>query len=126
MTVQNVLDLALDLISERNGDGSRPVDIDFFNSRAVSYINITLAECAPYDAMLNGREIDFIPVTALTDEITVEQSIAFTAMPSNVAALYMLAENDDRYRLFRTMFENALLKATRIRAGRIHSITDVY
>ncbi|HPE94783.1 MAG TPA: hypothetical protein PLT66_01785 [Bacillota bacterium] len=126
MTAQDILDMSLDIMSERRSDGTRPADLGYFTSRAVAYINITLAECAPYEAQLSGREIDFLPVTALSDEIHSDIQIAYTAMPYCVASLYMLAEDDDRYKLFRTLFENALLKATRERRGRVRSITDVY
>lgn len=126
MTAQDILDMSLDIMSERRSDGTRPADLGYFTSRAVAYINITLAECAPYEAQLCGREIDFLPVTGLTDELHGDMQIAYTAMPYGVAALYMLAEDDDRYKLYRMMFENALLKATRERRARIHPITDIY
>ena len=50
MTAKSIVDIALDIIAERDGDGSRPVDIDYFNSRAVAYVNITLAEAAPVNS----------------------------------------------------------------------------
>ena len=126
MTAKSIVDIALDIIAERDGDGSRPVDIDYFNSRAVAYVNITLAEAAPVNSMLMGREIDFEPVSELTDEVACDPQVAYTALPYNLAALYMLAENDSRYTLFRALDENALLRAARVRRSVIRSITDVY
>ena len=88
MTAKSIVDIALDIIAERDGDGSRPVDIDYFNSRAVAYVNITLAEAAPVNSMLMGREIDFEPVSELTDEVACDPQVAYTALPYNLAALY--------------------------------------
>ena len=116
----------MDIIGERQSDGARPTDVAFFQSRAVSYINIVLAECAPYQARLCGEVIDFAPITSLDDRIDIDARLAIGAMPYGVAALYLLSEGDSRYELFRTIFENMLLKAMRYSTSKLHSITDVY
>lgn len=122
----DIFETALDIIGERQSDGELPTDVGFFQSRAVSYINIVLAECAPYHSRLSGEIIDFSPLSSLDDRIEIDARIAIGAMPYGVAALYLLAEGDSRYELFRTIFENMLLKVMRYGTAKIHEITNVY
>ncbi|MBP3387400.1 MAG: hypothetical protein J6L23_02585 [Clostridia bacterium] len=122
----DIFEAALDIIGERQSDGSAPPDVSFFRSRAVSYINIVLAECAPYQARLCGEVIDFAPIDSLDDELDIDSRLSLGAMPYGVASLYLLAEGDSRYELFRTIFENMLLKVMRYGTAKTHSIADVY
>ena len=116
----------MDIIGERQGDGNLPTDVSFFQSRAVSYINIVLAECAPYQARLCDEVIDFAPIASLDDRIDIDARLAIGAIPYGVAALYLLSEGDDRYELFHTIYENALLKVMRYGTAKLHSISNVY
>lgn len=122
----DIFEAALDIIGERQSDGDLPTDVGFFQSRAVSYINIVLAECAPYQARLCGELIDFTPIDSLDDRIDIDVRLAIGAMPYGVASLYLLSEGDERYELFRTIFENMLLKVMRYGTAKTHNIVNVY
>lgn len=122
----DIFEAALDIIGERQSDGDLPTDVGFFQSRAVSYINIVLAECAPYQARLCGELIDFTPINSLDDRIDIDVRLAIGAMPYGVASLYLLSEGDERYELFRTIFENMLLKVMRYGTAKTHNIVNVY
>lgn len=122
----DIFEAALDIIGERQSDGNLPTDVGFFQSRAVSYINIVLAECAPYQARLCGELIDFTPINSLDDRIDIDVRLAIGAMPYGVASLYLLSEGDERYELFRTIFENMLLKVMRYGTAKTHNIVNVY
>lgn len=123
---QDIFETALDIIGERQSDGSLPTDVAFFQSRAVSYINIVLAECAPYQSRLTGEMIDYVPISSLDDHIDIDSRLAIGAMPYGVAALYLLSEGDSRYELFRTIFENILLKVMKYGTAKIHDIIESY
>ena len=122
----DIFEAALDIIGERQSDGDLPTDVGFFQSRAVSYINIVLAECAPYQSRLCGEVIDFTPISSLDDRIDIDSRLAIGAMPYGVAALYLLSEGDERYELFRTIFENMLLKVMRYGTAKTHNIVNIY
>lgn len=122
----DIFEAALDIIGERQSDGNFPTDVGYFQSRAVSYINIVLAECAPYQSRLCGEVIDFVPISSLDDRIDIDARLALGAIPYGVAALYLLSEGDGRYELFRTIYENMLLKLMRFGTSRVHSIIDAY
>ena len=123
---QDIFETALDIIGERQSDGNLPTDVAFFQSRAVSYINIVLAECAPYQSRLTGEIIDYSPISSLDDRIDIDSRLAIGAMPYGVAALYLLSEGDNRYELFRTIFENILLKLMKYGTAKVHEIYNAY
>lgn len=126
MKGMDIFETALDILGERGVGGEFPTDVAFFQSRAVSYINIVLAEIAPYQARLTGEVIDFSPITSLDEEIDVDARIVGGVMPYGVAALYLLSEGDGRYELFRTIFENSILKMMRYHTSLTHEIKNVY
>ena len=118
--------MALDLLGERKKDGSFSSNIDYFTVRAIPTVNQVLIELAPVQEKLTGLSTTITPVTSLTDTVTLDVRLLYTAAPIGISASLMLGEDDDRYATFRILYENSIKTALRSVKAVAGDIVDVY
>ena len=123
-TGQSVYNSALALLGEPAGN-------EGYAARAVSCINLLLAELSEFDSMLSGEAADLsaaVPrITAFADVLPLEDALAAALMPVGLAWLLLNEEETERadlfYRIYRRSKEE--MRASR-RRGRRHSIRSIY
>ncbi len=94
MTGQELFIYAMDLCGLMREDSAIPSDAADLQQRAVSLINIVIAENAILDSRIRKIEHSVARITELTDRIDCCDIIAYSVLPYGLARLMMLGDDD--------------------------------
>ena len=126
MTGLDLYEISLDLLGLKGEDGNAPSDTDDLRTRALSLINILIAENAVLDCRIRRCEHEIKRISTLDDEIELIDIVAFGALPYGLASLLMLGEDDALAVSMRALYEKARSEALKFGKARITPITEVY
>ncbi len=126
MTGKELFDIALDLCGLRRIDGSISHDTRDLEQRAISLINIVIAENAELDCRIRRIEHGIHPINELTDRVDASDIVASTVLPYSLARLLMIGEDDDLASGFHKLSNDAKEHAVRFGKARILPIAGVY
>ena len=126
MTGQKLFETALDLCGLRNDDGTLSADVSDLSERALSFINLLIAENASLAARFGRTALTVSSISALTDEIPLPEILCASALPYGMARLILVGEDDETASRFGILYNE--IRAEVLRAGRAANteITEVY
>lgn len=126
MTGNELFTRALDLLGLRENDSSLPSDTGDLILRAVSVINITLAEISELDCRIRRVTHEVISINSLDDEIDCSDIVLASVLPYGVARLLMLGEDDSLAAEMKRLYDEARKNALTFGKAEIKPITEVY
>lgn len=126
MTGNDLVKIAFDLCGLTQADGSFPSDTEDLKLRAVSLINIVIAENAELDSRIRRSEHTVKPITSLDDFIDCTEIIAQSVLPYGLARLFVLGEDDELASGFARLYNDAKTRALRFGKARMTLIKEVY
>ncbi|MBR2901172.1 MAG: hypothetical protein IKC39_02875 [Clostridia bacterium] len=126
MTGKELFDIALDLCGLRKPDGTIPKDAEDLHQRALSLINLLLAENAEIDCRIRRIEHKTSNIVSLDDRLDCSDIIASSVLPYGLARLLILGEDDALASNFHNLYTDARNRATRFGKARAEAITEVY
>ena len=101
-------------------------DTDDLRSRALSLINIALAESSILDCRISRSEHRVKSIQAMTDTLDVSEIVASTVLPYALARLLILGEDDSLADSMHKLCENAKLNAIKLGKAKAEPIKEVY
>ncbi len=126
MTGKELFDIALDLCGLRKTDGSIPNDVDDLQQRAISLINLVLAENAEIDCRIRRIEHSTNCINSLDERLDCCDIVASSVLPYGMARLLLLGEDDALASNFHNLYLDSRKRAINFGKARIESITEVY
>ena len=126
MTGNELLNTALDLLGLRNESGTLPMDVNDLKQRALSLINILLAENSSLDARINRCEHTVKSINTLDDNIDMSDIVVNDVLPYGLACLFMLGEDDSLAKDMNTLYSRAKDNALKFGKAKVEPITEVY
>lgn len=126
MTGQNLLELSYDLLGMRLNDGGITGTAGDLTARAVSLINILLAENAYLDSMIKKEKTPPVYLVTLEDKIEISGPVCAGAMPFGLAAMLINSEDQDTAAFMQNMYICALQDIRRSLPGIPHQIKNIY
>lgn len=126
MTGRQLFTLSLDLLGLRSSEDALPADVNDLSLRAVSVINITLAENAELDCRIRRVSHEVARINTLDDEIISSEIVAGTVLPYGVARLMALGEDDSLASDLTRLYNDARKKALSFGKAEAKPITEVY
>ncbi len=126
MTGEELLTIALDLCGLRKEDGTKSCDTQDLSLRALSLINLLLAENAVLDCKIRRCEHKTERISSLSDRISCSDIIAWSVLPYGLCRLLMTGEDDDFAAEMNRLYLNAREEAIRFGKARAMPITEVY
>lgn len=126
MTGKELFDIALDLCGLRKADGNLPNDTDDLQQRAISLINLVLAENAEIDCRIRRIEHRTSVINSLEDRLDCCDIVASSVLPYGLARLFLLGEDDALASNFHNLYIDSRNRAVRFGKARIEAITGVY
>lgn len=126
MTANELFISALDLCGLRREDGGLPADISDLSQRALSLINLLLAENSSLDSRIKKEEHTVAAVTDMSDTLEVTDIVAFSVLPYGLARLLMLGEDDELATQMGAIYAEQQKKALCFGKPDVHQISEVY
>ncbi len=126
MTGNKLFELALDLLGLRMNDYSLPSDTQDLNTRALSLINITLAENSSLDCHIRRVKNQTVSISSLDDVIECSEIVLNSVLPYGVARLLALGEDDALASDMNRLYSDAKSKAWNFNKAHAEPITEVY
>ena len=121
-TGKQALDAALAIMDELNNTE--------YNARAVYFINMLCDKLYPYSDGYAVSTVGVRPVcpriTALTDELGIDDVLAQSVLPYGLASQLMLSDDPSQAANFESVFQERLAEAMRQLPAEIAPIEDVY
>lgn len=126
MTGNKLFELSLDLLGLRNSENHLPSDTADLSFRALSLINIILAENSMLDCHIRNVENEVVSIETLDDEIICSDIVLNSVLPYGLARLLSLGEDDALASDMNRMYTDAKEKAWNFNKARVEPITEVY
>ncbi len=126
MTGKELFEISLDLCGLRKSDGSIPNDVSDMQQRAVSLINILLAENAEIDSRIRRIEHRVESILSIDDKLVCSDVVSSGILPYGLSRLLLLGEDDELAANFHKLYHDARERAIRFGKARTVSITEVY
>lgn len=126
MTGNELLLSSLDLCGLLKENSVIPHDARDLKQRAVSLINIVIAENAVIDCRIRKSEHTVARITSLDDVIDCSDVICRSVLPYGLARLFMLGEDDSLASSFNKLYVNAQENALGFGKATVEAITEVY
>jgi hypothetical protein len=126
MTGNDLMKIAFDLCGFTQADGTVPSDTEDLKMRAVSLINIVIAENAELDCRLRRTEHSVKPITSLEDFIDCTEIISQSVLPYGLARLFVIGEDDELASGFLRLYNDARNRAKTFGKARMTLIKEVY
>lgn len=126
MKGSSIYEISLDLLG-LGGDGEAELsDTDDLKARALSLINILIAENHSLDCRITKCEHSLKPIDSLDDEIELNEILLGSVLPYGLAALLMVGEDDSLAASMHKLYEKARTEALRHGRAKAEPITEVY
>ncbi|MBO5869878.1 MAG: hypothetical protein J6Q89_03920 [Clostridia bacterium] len=126
MTGNDLFIMSLDLLGLRENAFSLPSDTADLKNKALSLINITLAENSELDCRIRRTEHKVIKINTLDDIIDCSEIVAVSVLPYGVARLLALGEDDALCADLNRLYGEAKLKAIGFGKAKAEPIKEVY
>lgn len=126
MTGSELFIKALDICGLRQGEFDLPTDTNDLQKRALSLINIILAENSILDSKIRKTEHKVIGISSLEDNIDCSQIVAEAVLPYGLAKLLMLGDDDNLAESFGKIYEAGKKNALTFGKAKAGSILEVY
>ena len=126
MTGNKLLSITLDLLGLNNESGEAPNDLNDYTQRALSLINILLAENSILNARITKTEHSVIKINSLDDKIEMSDIILNEVLPYGLALLFTLGDDDSLAQSFNTLYTTGKKLALTYGKARIEPIKEVY
>lgn len=126
MTGQEIFVYALDLCGLVKENSEIPSDAADLKQRAVSLLNIVIAENAVIDGRIKKAEHKVAKISSLEDTVDCCDIICSSVLPYGLARLMMLGEDDRLAADFNKLYSEARLNAISFGKAASGAITGVY
>ncbi len=126
MTGNELLKYALDLCGLTKDNSEIPSDAMDLKQRAVSLINIVIAENAVIDCRIRKAEHTVARIRTLDDNIDCSDVIAHSVLPYGLARLFALGEDDALASGFNKLYNDARESAVKYGKAKAEAMTEVY
>lgn len=126
MTGQQLYKYSLDLLCIVNRDGTEPGDADDLGARALSLINILLAENAELDCRIQRKEHAVTEIASLEETLDVSDITAYSVLPYGLASLLIIGEDDPLAADMNRLYLEGRKKALSFGKAKAVPITEVY
>lgn len=126
MTGQKLFEKALDLCGLHKSEYDLPSDTLDLKSRAVSLINILLAENASLDSRIRRSEHVVKSINSLEDNLDCTEIVANAVLPYGLARMFLMGEDDALANQMAVLYENAKRTALSFGKAKHESILEVY
>ena len=126
MTGNQLFERALDLLGLRNENAQAPSDTDDLKSRALTLINVVLAESSSLDCRIRKTEHTVKAVSSLEEELDCADIVLQSVLPYGLARLLILGEDDALAGSMTRLYEEAKRSAIKFGKAKAESITEVY
>lgn len=126
MTGYELYITALDLLGLRENEYNLPSDTADLKAKALSVINIILAENSELDCRIKKVEHSVTTISSLDDRIDMSDVLLYSVLPYGVARLMSLGEDDQLSAELNRLYSEAKAKAIRFGKAKIQPITEVY
>ncbi len=132
MTAREVFNMALDLMNERDENGSGNQNIADYEKNVLSCLSILTVSLYELDCRIKDVACHFDDktppnVTSLDDELALHFSICRGALPYGLAFMLLLEEEPTRAESFRGLYEKECYRLERLfTRGKRRRIREVY
>lgn len=126
MTGTKLFESALDLCGLRKTDGQLPNDVSDLEQRALSLINLLLAENSILECRIGKKEYEVFSITTMSEEIPLCGIIQNSVLPYGLARLLMIGEDDDFASEMNRLYNEARAGAIGFGKPKAEPITEVY
>lgn len=126
MTGNELLNTSLDLLGLRTESGELPQDTNDLKARALSLINILLAENSSLDGRITRSEHTVKSISTLDDTIGMSDIVLHGVLPYGLACLLMLGEDDGIAKDMNTLYTHAKETALKFGKAKTEPIAEVY
>ncbi|MBR6562552.1 MAG: hypothetical protein IKK70_01270 [Clostridia bacterium] len=126
MTGNEIYSASLDLLGLKGEDGSERGDTADLRARALSLLNLLLAECSIIDCRIRRCEHSVLSVASLDETLPCSDIIASSALPYGLASMLVSGEDEDLATSLLRLYYDARKQAITFGIARRHPITEVY
>jgi len=126
LTGNDIYYTAMDLCALRTKNSTIPVDCEDLTQRALSLLNLLIAENAYLDSLIKKTDIVISTITTLTDSISLSPVLCSVVLPYGLACLLIQNEDINAAAFFRNKYESEKTKIQAGLKGTLHEITEVY
>ena len=126
MTGKQLFEISLDLLALRSQGAELPCDTDDLSARALSLINVALAENSALDCRIRKTEHTVKSIDSLADEIDCGNIVLFCVLPYALARLLVIGEDDSLAATMNGLYEEAKRNALKFGKAKAEPITEVY
>ena len=126
MTGNELFNVALDLLGLNHSINAFPSDTDDLQARALSLINLTLAENAELDCRIRRIEHIVTRIDSMDDRIDCCDIVTSMVLPYGLARLLILGEDDRLAADMNTLYSDAKIKALSFGKAKCEPISEVY
>lgn len=131
-TVQTVFEISMTLLDSISDAGVADIpDNKEYKNKTVGLLNILLPECYlasdTYATTAGSRTRPTLPLlTAMTDEIPLDDAVCRNVLPFGLASLFFGAENNPLASFYQQKYQENLAHLKATVPATISAITDVY
>lgn len=126
MTGSELYEISLDLCGLRKSDGTVPSDLDDLTQRALSMINLLIAETSSLDAKVSGEIPTVKKIDSLSDTVPESDIVVGSVLPYGLARLLMLNEDEAFADRMLFMYEQKKKEALSFGKAKKEEIQEVY
>lgn len=126
MTGNRLFSSALDILGLQGDGADAPSDTDDLRSRALTLINIVLAENSELDCRVRKCEHTVKSIEAMDDEIDFSEIVSATVLPYALARLLVIGEDDALASTLTSLYGEARRNALRFGKPKAEPIREVY
>ena len=126
MTGNDLYTASLDVLGLRQNQYNIPKDTEDLHAKALTLINVLLAENAEIDCRIRKMEHSVTQISSLDDNIEMSDIVLCSVLPYGLAFLFSLGEDDRLSADLNRLYSEAKAKAIRFGKAKIHPITEVY
>lgn len=118
--------MALDLCGLTKEDREPANDTTDLQTRGLTLLNITLAECSSLDCRIRKTEHEVLTAETMVDRLKCSDIVAKSVLPYGLARLFMIGEDDNMAADFNKLYISAQENALAFGKAKIHEIKEVY
>ena len=126
MTGKELFESALDLCGLRQTDGKLPNDVSDLEQRALSLINILLAENSVLDCRIGKKEHEVYSITSLSQAVPLCDIVQNRVLPYGLARLLLLGEDDNLASDMNRLYNESRAEALGFGKPKVEPIAEVY
>lgn len=126
MTCNELFEKALDICGLRGTEADVPTDTDDLKQRALSLINVVLAENSVLDCRIKKTEHSVLTVSSMDDSPEMSDIVLNTVLPYGLARLLVMGEDDELSDRISRLYSDSQEAAIRFGKAKSHEITGVY